>query len=171
MSEEAKKQKQVIIDKIKAELEGAKSAVLVNYMGYTVAEADEFRNDLRKENIHYSIYKNTLMKRAVAGTEFEKLAEVMEGPSAIAISKDDATAPARLIKAANKKFGKIEFKAGIVEGEYYDAQQIEEIASIPGREELIARFLGSIQAPVGAFARVIKAIADAKEGGDAPAEA
>ena len=109
MSEEAKKQKQLIIDEIKGKLEGAQSAVLIDYMGITVAEADEMRKALREADVDYSVYKNTLMKRAVAGTEFEQLSEVMSGPSAIAISKDDATAPARVLKEAIKKTNKMEY--------------------------------------------------------------
>ena len=98
MSEAAKQQKQIIIDEIKAKLDGAQSAVLIDYMGTTVDEANAMRKSLREEGIDYSVYKNTLMKRAVEGTEFEALAEAMKGPSAIAISKTDATAPARVLK-------------------------------------------------------------------------
>ena len=83
MSEQAKQQKQIIIDEIKAKLDGAQSAVLIDYMGTTVAEADIMRRKLREAEVDYSVYKNTLMKRAVEGTEFEKLADVMQGPSAI----------------------------------------------------------------------------------------
>ena len=108
MSEEAKKEKQVVIDEIKAKLEGAQSAVVIDYMGTTVAEADAMRKKLREADVDYSVYKNTLMKRAIAGTEFEKLGDVMQGPSAIAISKDDATAPARVLKEAITSYKKME---------------------------------------------------------------
>ena len=173
MSEAAKKQKQLIIDEIKGKLEGAQSAVIIDYMGITVAEADEMRKALREADIDYSVYKNTLMKRAVAGTDFEQLSEVMSGPSAIAISKDDATAPARVLKEAIKKTNKMEFKAGIVEGTFYDKEGIQQIADIPSREVLLAKFLGSIQSPIGAFVRTLAAIADEKpaDGSAAPAEA
>ena len=166
MSEEAKKQKQIIIDEIREKLDGAQSAVIIDYMGTTVAEADAMRKMMREADVDYTVYKNTLMKRAVEGTDFEKLAEVMQGPSAIAISKTDATAPARIMKKAIDDFKKMEFKAGVVEGAFYDKEGIEQIASIPSREELIAKFMGSIQSPVGKFVRTLAAIADAK-----PAEA
>lgn len=171
MSEEAKKEKQVVIDEIKAKLEGAQSAVVIDYMGTTVAEADAMRKKLREADVDYSVYKNTLMKRAIAGTEFEKLGDVMQGPSAIAISKDDATAPARVLKKAITSYKKMEFKAGIVEGEFYDKDGIEQIASIPSRDELIAKFMGSIQSPIGKFVRTLAAIAEAKpaDGAEAPA--
>lgn len=162
MSEEAKKQKQLIIDEIKNKLDGAQSAVIIDYMGTTVAQADEMRKALREANVEYGVYKNTLMKRAVEGTEFESLKDVMEGPSALAISKDDATAPARLLKESIKKYDKMAFKAGVVEGQFYDAEGIQKIADIPSRDELIAKFLGSIQNPIGSFVRVLAAIADNK---------
>ena len=171
MSEAAKQQKQIIIDKIKAKLDGAQSAVLIDYMGTTVAEADAMRKMLREEGIDYSVYKNTLMKRAIEGTEFEPLAEAMKGPSAIAISKTDATAPARVLKKSMDQFKKMSFKAGVVEGTYYDQEGIKQVADIPGREVLIAKFLGSIQSPVGQFVRTLAAIADEKGGAPAEAEA
>lgn len=175
MSEAAKQEKQLIIDEIKSKLEGAQSAVVIDYMGISVAQADAMRKKLREANIDYTVYKNTLMKRAIDGTEFESLAESLEGPSAIAISKEDATAPARVLDGIMKEFQKMEFKGGIVEGNYYDKAGITEIAKIPSREGLIAKFLGSIKNPIGGFVRVLAAIAEAKpaDGSEAaaPAEA
>lgn len=162
MSEKAKQQKQIVIDEIKSKLEGAQSAVVIDYMGITVEQADAMRRALREADVDYTVYKNTLFKRAIAGTEFEKLAEAMQGPSAIAISKTDATAPARVLKRSMDDFKKMEFKAGIVEGEYYDKAGITQIADIPSREELIAKFMGSIQSPVGKFVRTLAAVAEAK---------
>ncbi len=160
MSVEAKQAKQVIIDEIKAKLDGAQSAVVIDYMGTTVAQADAMRKKLREANVDYTVYKNTLMKRAIEGTEFAPLAEVLDGPSAIAISKEDATAPARVLKEVIDEFKKMEFKAGVVEGTYYDQEGIKEVASIPSRDVLIAKFMGSIQSPVSKFVRTVQAIAD-----------
>ena len=172
MSEEAKKQKQIVIDEIKSKLDGAKAAVVIDYMGTTVAEADAMRKTLREANVDYTVYKNTLLKRAIQGTEFEALGDVLDGPTAVAISKDDAAAPAKLLKAAIKKYNKMAFKAGVVEGTFYDADGIQQIADIPSREELIAKFLGSIQSPLASFVRMVAAVAEKKEAGDfAPAEA
>lgn len=171
MSEEAKKQKQVIIDEIKEKLNGAQSAVLIDYMGTTVAEADAMRRMLREAEVDYTVYKNTLIKRAIAGTEFEKLGDALEGPTALAISKNDATAPARVLKKAIDDTKKMEFKAGIVEGEFYDKDGIEQIANIPSREELIAKFMGSIQSPVSKFVRTLAAIAEEKPAEAAAADA
>ena len=160
MSVEAKQAKQVIIDEIKEKLDGAQSAVVIDYMGTTVAQADAMRKKLREANVDYTVYKNTLIKRAIEGTEFAPLAEVLDGPSAIAISKEDATAPARVLKEVIDEFKKMEFKAGVVEGTFFNQDGIQEIASIPSRDVLIAKFMGSIQSPVSKFVRTVQAIAD-----------
>lgn len=162
MSVEAKKAKQLVIDEIKGKLDGAQSAVVIDYMGLSVAEADEMRKTLREANIDYTVYKNTMIKRAIDGTEFGDLGQVLDGPTALAISKDDATAPARELNSIIKKMKKMEFKAGVVEGTFYDKAGIEQIASIPSREVLIAKFMGSIQSPVSKVVRTFQAIADAK---------
>lgn len=162
MSIEAQKEKQVIIDEIKEKLEKAQSAVVVDYIGTTVAEADAMRKKLREANVDYTVYKNTLVKRAIVGTQYEGLAEVLEGPSAVAISYDDAVAPARVINGVIKEYKKMAFKAGVVEGTFFDAKGIETIAALPSREELIAKFMGSVQSPVSKAVRTFKAIADAK---------
>ena len=111
----------------------------------------------------YKVYKNTLIKRAVEGTEFEPLTAELDGPTAIAISKEDATAPARILFNFAKTAEALELKSGVVEGTYYDEKGIALIATIPSREELLSKLLGSIQSPVTNFARVIKQIAEKKE--------
>lgn len=163
MSVEAKQQKQAIIDEIKSKLENAQSAVVIDYMGINVAEADAMRKTLREANVDYTVYKNTLIKRAIEGTDYAPLAEVLDGPTALAVSSEDATAPARTINELIKKYKKMEFKAGVVEGTYYDKAGIEQIADIPSRDVLIAKFMGSIQSPVSKFVRTLAAIAEEKE--------
>ena len=162
MSVEAKAAKQAIIDEIKEKLDGAQSAVVIDYMGITVEQADAMRKKLREANVDYTVYKNTLIKRAIDGTEFDGLADVLAGPTAIAISKEDATAPARELSSIIKEFEMMEFKAGVVEGTFYDKDGIKTIANIPSRDALVAKFMGSIQSPVGKMVRTIQAIADAK---------
>jgi large subunit ribosomal protein L10 len=165
---EAYVQKQAIIDEIKDKFERAESAVVIDYMGITVEQADSMRKKLREANVDYTVYKNTLVKRAIMGTEYEQLAEVLEGPSAFAFSYDDATAPARVLNESIKEFKKMEFKGGFVEGDYYDKDAIIQIADIPSRDVLISKFMGSIQSPIANFARVIKQIAE-KDGEGAEA--
>ena len=160
---EAYIQKQVVIDEIKDKFERAESVVVIDYIGITVAEADEMRRKLREANVDYTVYKNTLVKRAIAGTDNESLAEILDGPSAFAFSYDDATAPARVLNDSIKEYKKMEFKGGIVEGEFYDKDAIQQIASIPSRDVLISKFMGSIQSPISIFARVVKQISEAKE--------
>ena len=162
MSVEAKQAKQVVIDEIKEKFDKAESVVVVDYLGLSVAETDALRKQLREEGVDYTVYKNTLIKRAIEGTEFAPLADVLDGPSAIAISKEDATAPARVLKEVIDEFKKMEFKAGVVEGTFFDQNGIKEIANIPSRDVLIAKFMGSIQSPVSKAVRTFQAIADAK---------
>ena len=163
MSVEAQKQKQMIIDEIKGKLEKSKSAVVIDYIGITVAQADAMRKKLREANVDYTVYKNTLAKRAVEGTQYERLSEVLEGPSAFAISYEDAAAPAKHLDGIMKEYKKMHFKAGFVEGTFYDAEGIRQIASIPSREELIAKFMGSIQSPISKLVRTFQAVADSKQ--------
>lgn len=165
MSVEAKKAKQVVIDEIKERIDESVSVVVVDYLGITVEEADELRANLRKEGVLFTVYKNSLVKRAIAGTPFEALGEgdTLKGSSALAFCKEDATASARVISKAIKQYKKMEFKGGIVEGAVYDKAQIQEFAEIPSREELIARFMGSIQSPMTKLALTLKAIADGAE--------
>ena len=162
MSVEAKAAKQVIIDEIKERFEGAVSVVAVDYLGITVEQADALRANLRKEGVQFTVYKNTLIKRAIDGTPFEALADgdTLKGSTALAFCTEDATASARVISKAIKDYKKMAFKGGVVEGVVYDKAQIEEFATIPSREELIARFMGSIQSPMTKLALTLKAIAE-----------
>ena len=155
--------KQPIVAEISELLSGAKSAVLVDYRGLTVEQDTALRKQLREAGVTYKVYKNTLLNFAVKGTEFESLSKHLEGPTAIAVSKTDETAPAKILFNFAKKADKLELKAGVVEGIYYDENGIQTIATIPGREELLGKLLGSIQSPIANFARVISQIAEAKE--------
>ena len=155
--------KQPIVDEIKASLEGAQGVVVVDYRGLTVEQDTQLRKQLREAGVVYKVYKNTLVKRAIAGTEFEPMTDMLEGPTAIAICATDATAPARILSNFAKTAEALELKCGVVEGTYYDAAGIQTIASIPSREELLSKFLGSIQSPITNFARVIKQIAEKNE--------
>ena len=152
-----------IIDEIKSHLDGAEGAILADYRGLTVAEDTDLRRQLREAGVVYKVYKNTYIKRAIEGTSFEGFKDSLEGPTAIAISKTDATAPARIISKFAKTAPKIEIKCGIVEGTFYDQNSIKAIADIPSRDELLSRLLGSLKRPITNMARVIKQIAEKKE--------
>ena len=161
--------KQPIVQEIAENIKDAQSVVLVDYRGLTVAQDTQLRKQLREAGITYKVYKNTLMNFAFKGTEFESLSDSLEGPNAIAISKDDATAPARVLAQFAKTAPALEIKAGVVQGNFYDTEAMKEISGIPSREELLSKLLGSIQSPITNFARVIKQIAE-KDGEAAPAE-
>jgi len=152
--------KKPIVEEISENLKDAKSAVVVDYRGLTVEQDTQLRKKLREAGVVYKVYKNTMINFAIKGTEFESLAPHLEGPTAIAISKEDATAPARVLFEFSKTAEALQLKAGVVEGTYYDEAGIKVIATIPSREELLSKFLGSIQSPVTNFARVIKQIAE-----------
>lgn len=161
--------KQPIVEEISANIKDAQSVVLVDYRGLTVEQDTNLRKQLREAGITYKVYKNTMMNFAFKGTDFEALAPYLEGPSAIAISTTDATAPARVLAKFAKDADKLEIKAGVVEGIVYDAAGMANIAKIPSREELLSKLLGSIQSPITNFARVMNQLAE--KGGAGACEA
>jgi large subunit ribosomal protein L10 len=158
--------KQPVVEAIAEDIKDAASVVLVDYRGLTVAEDTELRKQLREAGIIYKVRKNTMMKRAFEGTEFSALDEYLDGPSAIAISKDDATAPARIICKFAEKAKALEVKAGMVDGEVYDVDGVKALSKVPSRDELISKLLGSLQSPITNLARVLNQIAE--QGGEAP---
>ena len=161
--------KQPIVQAIADDIKDAQSVVLVDYRGLTVAQDTELRKQLREAGVIYKVCKNTMMKRAFEGTEFAGLEEYLEGPSALVVSKDDATAPARIICKFAKTAEALEVKAGVVEGTVYDAAGITELSKIPSREELLSKLLGSLQSPITNLARVLNQIAE--QGGAEACEA
>ena len=157
--------KQPIVDEIAGLLQDAQSMVLVDYRGITVDEDTKLRRALREAQVTYKVYKNTLIKRAIKDTPFEAVSDLLEGPTAIAVSKEDATAPARDLSENAKNMPALEIKGGVVENEFYDAKAMEAIASIPSRDVLLGRLFGSMQSPIANLARVLNQIAENK--GDA----
>ena len=168
-------EKKPIVAEISEYIDGAQSVVAVDYRGLTVAQDTELRKSLREAGVVYKVYKNTFLTRAFEGTDFAQLDKVLEGPTAVAISKDDATAPARVLAKFAQTAPALEIKAGVVEGTFYDANGMQSISNIPSREELLSKFLGSIQSPITNFARCVKQIAEkggeAAPAAEAPAEA
>ena len=164
--------KQPIVAEISEAIKDAQSVVLVDYRGLTVEQDTALRKQLREAGVTYKVYKNTMMNFAFKGTDFEALAPYLEGPSAVAISTTDATAPARILAKFAKDAKALEIKAGVVEGNVYDATGMQAISQIPSRDELISKLLGSLQSPITNFARVMNQLAE--KGGasacEAPAE-
>jgi large subunit ribosomal protein L10 len=155
--------KQPIVAEISDLLKDAKSVVLADYRGLTVEQDTALRKQLREAGVVYKVYKNTMIKFAIKGTQFEELGKDLEGPTAIAVSSTDETAPAKNLFNFAKKADKLQLKSGVVDGVYYDEAGISVIATVPSKEELLGRLLGSMQSPVANFARVINQIAESKE--------
>ena len=163
--------KKPIVEEISAAIKDAQSVVLVDYRGLTVAQDTELRKQLREAGITYKVYKNTMMNFAFKGTDFEALAPFLDGPSAVAISTTDATAPARVLAKFAQTANNLEIKAGVVEGTLYDANGMKAISSIPSREELLSKLLGSIQSPIANFARCMNQLAEKGGAAGCPAPA
>jgi large subunit ribosomal protein L10 len=157
--------KQGIVSEIAEKLDKATSCVVVDYRGLTVEEVTELRDKFREAGIDYKVYKNTMVRRAAS--QINKMEEFNDeklvGTNAFAISYEDALAPTKVISEFAKTHPNLEFKMGYVEGEYYDATKLEELSKIPSREELIAKLLGSLKAPVSNFVYLVDAIAKQKE--------
>ena len=160
--------KKPVVEEISEKIKNAQAVVLVDHRGLTVAQDTELRKKLREEGVSYKVYKNTMMNFAFQGTDFEQLKDLLNGPSAMAVSETDPAAPARVLYEFAKKAKALEIKGGVVEGKFYDAEAMTDIAQIPSREVLLSRLLGSMQSPVSNFARVLKQIAE-KDGEAAPA--
>ena len=154
--------KEAKVAEIKEKLEKATSVVLSQYQGLTVEEDTVLRKNLREAGVEYKVYKNTLVTLAAKELGLEGIVEYLEGPVAIAFGYEDVTVAARVLNDFAKDHKKLELKAGIVEGEIYDTAKIKQLATIPSKEVLIAKLLGSIKSPISSFARVINAIAESK---------
>ena len=152
--------KRPIVEEISGIIKDAASVVLVNYSGLTVEQDTIIRKELREAGVQYKVYKNTMIKRAFEGTDCECLTQHLEGTNALAVSATDATAPARILAKYAKQYPALELIAGVVEGNYNDQAGIQALSSIPSREELLGKLLGSIQSPITNFARVLNQIAE-----------
>jgi large subunit ribosomal protein L10 len=157
--------KKGVVAEIAEKLQKSASCVVVDYKGLKVEELTELRNKFREAGIDYKVYKNTLVRRAAA--EVGNMAQFddvnLVGTNAIAFGYEDPVAPAKIVNDFAKTHPKIELKMGFVEGEFYDAENIKKLAEIPSREELIAKLLGSLKAPVSNFVYLVDAIAKKQE--------
>lgn len=157
-----------IVDEIKGYVSDAKSVVLVDYRGLTVEQDTRLRRELREAGVVYKVYKNTMLHLAFDGTDYAQLDKDLEGPTAIAFGIEDETAPARILNNFSKEAESLQIKSAVVDGAYYDEAGVKVLATIPSKDELISKLLGSLQSPITNFARVVKQIAEAQ--GEAVAE-
>ena len=162
--------KQAQVVEISDKIKNSDSTVVCEYRGLSVAEVTELRRNLRAEEVEFKVYKNTMVERACDDLGFGELKDCLTGPNAFAFSKD-ATAPARVLAKFAKKHKALVLKSGIVEGKVVDENTIKELSLLPNRDGMLSMLLSCLQSPVSSFARVVKAVADAKaEGAEVPAQ-
>lgn len=153
-------QKQQLVAELSEKLSAAVTGIVVDYKGTTVSDDTALRKELRENGINYFVVKNTLLSRAVEGTELEEIKSVLEGTTAIALSNEDYTAAARILcKFADEHEG-FTVKSGFLDGKVIDIDTINSLAKLPSRDVLLATVLGAFQAPIAAFARAVQAIVD-----------
>ena len=162
-------QKKQLVAELKEKLDASIAGVVVNYSGTSVADDTALRKELRENNVNYFVVKNTLLARAIEGTELEGMKEVLEGTTAIALSNDDHTAAARILCKFAESHENFTVKAGFLDGKLTDLETIDTLAKLPSRDVLLATVCNVFQAPIAAFARVILAVVD-KNGESADAE-
>ena len=163
--------KQALVTEISDKIKASQSTVVCEYRGLSVAEVTELRRNLRSEGVDFKVYKNTMVERACDECGYDDLKDALNGPNAFAFS-EDATAPARVLAKFAKKHKALVLKKGIVEGKVVDEATIKELSLLPNRDGMLSMLLSCLQSPVSSFARVVKAVADAKEAGaPAPVEA
>lgn len=143
-----KEQKVQAVQELKDKFSSSSSAILVDYKGLNVQEVTELRSAFRQAGVEYKVYKNTLTEIAAKDVGLEELIPFLSGPTAIAFSEHDPVAPAKILTDAIKKYNKIEFKVGVVDGKVIDVNGVKALAQLPSREELIAKMLGSMNAPI-----------------------
>lgn len=155
--------KKEIVAEITDKFQRSTAAVIVDYRGLKVDELTELRKQCREKGLEYKVYKNTLTRLAAEKAGMNELVSELVGPNAIVFSYDDPVAAAKIASEFAKNHKNLELKAGIVEGVLYKDAKLEEFASIPSREELIAKLLGSFKAPISNFAYLVQAIIDKRE--------
>lgn len=147
--------KQAVVKELVEKLSQAKGAVIINYRGITVLQDTKLRRKLREAGVEYNVVKNTMTRLAAQELEITGLDTYLEGPSAIAISKVDPVAPAKIISEFAKEFEIIEIKAGLLEGKVIDADGVKALANLPSREVLLAKLLGTLNVPITGFVNVL----------------
>ncbi len=160
-------EKQQIVQDLVESFKDSACTVFADYRGLNVSDVTELRKKLREAGVEFKVYKNTLLRRAAAQVDLEGLNEHLTGPTAVAFSKEDAVAPAKILHEFAKSNEHLKIKAGVLEGEIVSVDQIKELADLPSREGLLSMLLSVLQAPVRNFALAVKAVADQKEGGEA----
>lgn len=162
-------QKKQLVATLSEKIGSAVMGVVVDYKGINVTDDTALRKELRENGVDYFVVKNTLLGRAVEGTELEGMKSVLEGTTAIALSNEDYTAAARILNKYAEAHENFNIKAGFMDGKLVSIEEIVALAKLPSKEVLLATVLSAFQAPIAAFARAVQAIVD--KDGNAEAEA
>ena len=150
--------KKVVVEEIKGKIQNSKSVVFVKFSGLTVAEDTELRREFRKNNVEYKVLKNTLIRRAFNDLGITDFDEDLNGPTSVAFGADETGAAKVIVEAAKKYQDKVSVKSAFVDGGKVGIDGVKELAAMPSKEELIAKMLGSMQAPLTNFVGVLTAM-------------
>lgn len=159
-SEKVLEAKKAQVAEVTEVLKNAQTGVLVDYRGLTVEEDTNLRTKLREANVKYFVMKNTLLLRAAKEVGLEALEEALHGPTAIAVSEEDAVAPAKVLSDFAKDNDKLEIKSGFMDGAVMSLDEIKKLAATPNMDTLIAKMMGSLNSPISSLARLLATIAD-----------
>ena len=162
MNKQVLEAKQSVVKEIATKAQNSSTIVVAEYRGLTVAQLQELRRALRKEDSELCVYKNSLVERAGAELGYEGFSDILSGPNAIIFSKEVSNGAKVVAKYAKRFRDTLVIKGGVVEGKFADAEKMKEVAKLPGKEGLISMFLSCLQAPIRQFAATVKAVADAK---------
>jgi large subunit ribosomal protein L10 len=153
-------EKEQIISAMKDRIVRANSLFFADFTGVTVEQVNELRREFRKSNIDYEVVKNTLARKALEGVGgYDSVLDRLERPTAIAFAYGDPVAPAKIIKKFTEKHSKLTVKVCVIEKQVFDGKELDKLAKLPSRNELIAGILGSIQAPMAGLAGAVGAVA------------
>ncbi len=165
-------QKKQVVAQLSERLANSIAGVVVEYKGITVADDTALRKELREAGVEYTVVKNTLLGLAIQGTSLEPMSQVLEGTTAIATSKDDYVAAARVLNNYAEKIESFNLKTGYIDGEVISDDKLKELATLPSRDVLLSMVANVFSAPIASFARAVQAIADKNtDGAETPAEA
>jgi len=151
----ALEEKKKLVEELKEKIGAAKSVVIVDYKGLSVFEDTELRKTLREANVEYRVLKNRLMQKAFNELGYTDFDEALNGPTAVAFANGDPVAPAKILLDSADKTKKLSVKCGMVDGTYITVDGVKELATLPPKEVLLAKLLGTLEAPISGLARVL----------------
>jgi large subunit ribosomal protein L10 len=151
-------QKEAVVERLREDLEPGGHLILAEYRGLTVEQISEFRKKVRSVSGKVRVMKNTLVRHAVDGTEKDVLTDLLTGPNALVFTKEDPVPLVKIVAEASKNFEAVKVKGGVIEGRAVSPEEIFRIATLPSREELLGKALGSISAPLQGFMNVCQGV-------------